>query len=126
MELSFATLKNKNVKLIKFPLHDHITKQINETFGIYGNNKFTFLFSNFVEFDIRHHGAALKYVLDEDSKHIKELKKDQLLFVCAVLDHVGLKSYFDTTVKMLIKKYKMKYSDIHIYITSKKLSMTIL
>jgi len=138
----------KHVDMHKYILPENIVDIIKERPNIENNKSYIFSFSRFSDFDTKIHGTALVYlfektkliktVVDEDKTTLtvtynfdnaddvmKNLNSDVMLFLCAVLHNLDVKTYLLALVELMTEKMNMKFEDILKYSTSGAFNMMV-
>jgi hypothetical protein len=126
----------------------HVVKLINNIYHMNENTNIIFLFGRFTDFDVKCHNSALSYLFgktilrkkviseDETNYHItyafdnvkdviKQLNKDQMLFLCGILHAIDLKPFLLALLSIMINELKMNFDDIKLFGRSDKFKLSI-
>ena len=148
MDLSFINLVGENALFFTYPIPELLISMINENNGLPPDQPYILSFGRFVDFQESYHGKALTYFFEHMINNLQRivvgetstnyevsykftnthntLDKEQLLFLCALLHHVNLKSYLLATISLVLKSYvNTSFENIKDYAKSSKFNMQI-
>lgn len=142
MELCFINDAGNKICLYPYPLNEKSILLIKNSLELKIKPGVTYIFSfgRFYEFDVNIHGPAIAYLFDNDTNPIKKkliretkmayfnsykfsntkdvlknLSKDQILFLCGICHQLNLVCFLTPFVKILTDHFGMSFDNIKLH-----------
>jgi len=150
MQLSFCKVySNINISISKLEIHQHFIPLIAKENNLPSGKNWIFLFGR-VDFNPEIHGRCIQYFFSENNAKIdrivvsedednyqvtykfdnladikKNLNEDDMLFLCAILHNLNLKSYLTAFLTILLCENGMTMEEVKKYVKDDIFNMTI-